>query len=111
MVNDQANWWTPAEPEEEAVVALLESRGVEYTDLDGWHRLDQHEIALGEPQGRARIKVVPRDEMVAISRAQSSDDGDTDRLIARRRSQSGRSGESSRSRTRFRRESVTMLDE
>lgn len=68
LVNDQANWWSPAEPDEAAVVALLESRGIEYTDLDGWHRLDEHEIALGEPHGRARIKVVPRDEMVRIAR-------------------------------------------
>jgi ferredoxin/flavodoxin---NADP+ reductase len=50
LVKDQANWWSPSEPSEEAVTALLESRGVEYTDLDGWHRLDQHEIALGEPR-------------------------------------------------------------
>ncbi len=68
LVKDQANWWAPSEPSEEAVTALLDSRGVQYTDLDGWHRLDQHEIALGEPEGRARIKVVPRDEMVKIAR-------------------------------------------
>ncbi len=69
LVNDQASWWVPADPSEESVVALLEERGVEYTDLDGWHALDQHEMALGEPHGRARIKVVPRDEMVKISRS------------------------------------------
>ncbi|WP_395639808.1 FAD-dependent oxidoreductase [Pseudolysinimonas sp.] len=68
VVNDQASWWSPADPSEESVVALLEERGVEYTDLDGWHALDQHEMALGEPHGRARVKVVPRDEMVKISR-------------------------------------------
>lgn len=68
LVNDQASWWSPSAPEEAAVVALLEERGVEYTDLDGWHRLDEHEIALGAPEGRARIKVVPRDEMVRVAR-------------------------------------------
>jgi ferredoxin--NADP+ reductase len=68
LVNDQANWWTPAHPEESAIVELLHSRGVEYTNLDGWHALDEHERALGEPEGRERIKVVPRDEMVQISR-------------------------------------------
>lgn len=68
LVNDQASWWSPAEPDEASVVALLQERGVAYTDLDGWHRLDEHEIALGEPHGRARIKVVPRDEMVRVSR-------------------------------------------
>ena len=70
LVKDQANWWSPAEPSEDAIVRLLDERGVQYTDLAGWHRLDAHEIALGEPQGRARIKVVPREEMVRIARGE-----------------------------------------
>ncbi|MDI2098892.1 FAD-dependent oxidoreductase [Ruicaihuangia caeni] len=69
LVNDQGSWWNPAHPEEQAIIELLGSRGIQYTDLDGWHALDEHEIALGEPEGRARIKVVPRDEMVKISTA------------------------------------------
>jgi ferredoxin--NADP+ reductase len=69
LMNDEASWWTPAEPDEAAVVALLDSMGVKYTTLDGWHRLDEHELALGAPVGRTRIKVVPRDEMVKVSRA------------------------------------------
>ncbi|WP_243229765.1 FAD-dependent oxidoreductase [Microbacterium sp. CIAB417] len=68
LVNDQGSWWQPEDPSEEAIPALLAERGVAWTDLDGWHRLDQHEIALGAPEGRARIKVVDRDEMVQISR-------------------------------------------
>jgi ferredoxin--NADP+ reductase len=68
LMNDEASWWTPAEPGEQSVLDLLESRGIEYTTLEGWHRLDRHEVLLGEPVGRNRIKVVPRDEMVAISR-------------------------------------------
>ncbi|WP_157155122.1 FAD-dependent oxidoreductase [Diaminobutyricimonas sp. LJ205] len=68
LVNDQANWWSPAHPEESAIVELLHSRGIEYTNLDGWHALDEHERGLGELEGRERIKVVPRDEMVQISR-------------------------------------------
>ncbi|MEW1962227.1 FAD-dependent oxidoreductase [Microbacterium sp. NPDC077644] len=70
LVNDQGSWWQPADPSEAAIPALLESRGVQWTDLDGWHRLDEHEIALGAPHERARIKVVPRDEMVRISRGE-----------------------------------------
>jgi len=69
VLNDQANWWSPAEPDEASIVSLLEQRGVEYTNLDGWHNLDHHEVALGEPHGRARIKVVDRDEMVRVSNA------------------------------------------
>ena len=67
LVRDQANWWSPASPDEASVVELLESRGIEYTNLDGWHNLDEFEQALGSPQGRARVKVVPRDEMVRVS--------------------------------------------
>ena len=70
LLRDQAQWWSPAEPDEASIVTLLDERGVKYTDADGWSRLDQHEIALGEPEGRARIKVVDRDEMVRISRGE-----------------------------------------
>ena len=52
-----------------AVLAHLERRGVGFTTWAGWQQLDAHEIALGGPHGRKRIKVVPRDEMVAISNA------------------------------------------
>ena len=71
LIADQAIWWTPEDPSEAAIPALLEERGVAWTDLDGWHRLDEHEIALGAADGRERVKVVPRDEMVAISRGEN----------------------------------------
>jgi ferredoxin--NADP+ reductase len=67
LVRDQANWWSPASPSEESVIELLSDRGVEFTNLDGWHNLDAFEQSLGEPHGRARVKVVPRDEMVRAS--------------------------------------------
>jgi ferredoxin--NADP+ reductase len=70
LINDQGSWWQPENPSEEAIPALLAERDVKWTDLEGWHRLDGHEVALGEPHGRARIKVVPRDEMVSISRGE-----------------------------------------
>jgi ferredoxin--NADP+ reductase len=70
LLNDQAEWWTPPEPSPDAVVAMLEGRGIRYTTVEGWHRLDQHERALGEAEGRERVKVVPRDEMVDISRGE-----------------------------------------
>ncbi len=67
LVKDQASWWSPVDPSEEAVTALLDSRGVVYTNLEGWRRLDNHEKELGAPQGRERIKVVDREEMLRIS--------------------------------------------
>ena len=47
VVRDQANWWSPASPDEASVVELLESRGIEFTNLDGWHNLDAFEQSLG----------------------------------------------------------------
>lgn len=58
-------------PGEEAVLDFLESRGVRYTTWEGWLALDAHERALGDGFAgdvvRERVKVVPRDEQVAIS--------------------------------------------
>ncbi|HJG90108.1 MAG TPA: FAD-dependent oxidoreductase [Brachybacterium massiliense] len=58
----------------DAIVRLLEDRGVEYTTWDGWMALDEHEKSLGaaavdaDGEPRARIKVVEREEMVRVSR-------------------------------------------
>ncbi|MFT4265423.1 MAG: FAD-dependent oxidoreductase [Nocardioides sp.] len=52
-----------------AFVEHLTARGVEFTTEEGWGLLEAHEIALGGAEGRERIKVVPRDEMIRISRA------------------------------------------
>ncbi|MFG6403833.1 FAD-dependent oxidoreductase [Microbacterium sp. P04] len=70
IVTDQGSWWQPEDASEEAIPALLAERGVAWTDLEGWHRLDEYEMALGAPHERARIKVVPRDEMVRVSRGE-----------------------------------------
>jgi ferredoxin--NADP+ reductase len=70
VLTDQGSWWSPAHPEESSVPELLESRGVAFTTVEGWHLLDAHELALGEAAGRNRVKVVPRDEMLAASLGQ-----------------------------------------
>ena len=70
LLGDHNSWWKPAPYDADAVPRLLEQRGVAWTDIAGWIRLDEHETALGEPHGRARIKVVPRDEMIAVSRSE-----------------------------------------
>jgi ferredoxin--NADP+ reductase len=70
LINGQGTWWDPEDPSEASIPALLEARGIEWTDLEGWHRLDNHEMRLGAAEERARIKVVPRDEMLAASRAE-----------------------------------------
>jgi ferredoxin--NADP+ reductase len=68
VLRDQANWWSPEHPQPEAVTDLLASRGVEYTDLQGWHNLDEAEKALGSAEGRERIKLVDREAMLEAAR-------------------------------------------
>ena len=70
LLAEEASWWSPEIDDRDSIVGLLEERGIEYTDLEGWHRLDAHERALGEAAGRERIKVVDRDEMLRVSRGQ-----------------------------------------
>ncbi|MFT4082620.1 MAG: FAD-dependent oxidoreductase [Nocardioides sp.] len=59
----------PAHSEDNAILDHLTARGVQFTTVEGWEKLDAHEIALGEAAGRDRIKVVPREEMVRVSRS------------------------------------------
>jgi ferredoxin--NADP+ reductase len=65
-------------PDPQAIIDLLEERGIEYTTWQGWNKLNAHEEALGASWSesassdgvvRERIKVVPREEMIQISRA------------------------------------------
>jgi ferredoxin--NADP+ reductase len=60
---------TPEIADDHAIVEHLEARGVDYTTEAGWALLDAHELSLGEAAGRERIKVVPREEMIRVSRA------------------------------------------
>ena len=64
-------------PDPQAIIDLLEERGIEYTTWAGWNKLDAYELALGaewsaaagvDGVARERIKVVPREEMIRISR-------------------------------------------
>ncbi|MHA7223638.1 FAD-dependent oxidoreductase [Arthrobacter sp. RHLT1-20] len=66
-------------PDPHAIIELLEERGIEYTTWEGWNKLDAHELALGAEWSasstaagagvvRERVKVVPREDMVKISR-------------------------------------------
>ncbi|QTG80957.1 FAD-dependent oxidoreductase [Arthrobacter crystallopoietes] len=75
LLADRAGLPAAARPDEAAILELLGNRGVEYTTWDGWLELDAHERALGAeataagPVARERIKVVPREDMVRISRS------------------------------------------
>ncbi|RYB93852.1 pyridine nucleotide-disulfide oxidoreductase [Nocardioides oleivorans] len=58
----------PERPEPSAILEHLAAGGTKPFLWEDWERLDAHEIALGEADGRERIKVVDRDEMLEVSR-------------------------------------------
>ena len=70
LLSDIDTLRAPEHPEPDAFVRYLDLRALEYTTWEGWETLDAHEVALGESDAhpRERVKVVPRDEMVRISR-------------------------------------------
>jgi ferredoxin--NADP+ reductase len=49
------------------VLDWLAAQSVSFTTWEGWYRLDAYERALGESQGRERIKVVERADMLRAS--------------------------------------------
>ena len=49
------------------LLTLLLDRGVPVIQWDDWEVLDAHEVALGEAQGRERVKVVAREEMTDVA--------------------------------------------
>ncbi|MHA7140906.1 FAD-dependent oxidoreductase [Arthrobacter sp. CAL618] len=78
LLEDRLNLPPAQDPSEQAIIDLLTERGIRYTTWDGWLKLDAHELKLGAnfvhdgganaELVRERVKVVPRDEMIAISR-------------------------------------------
>lgn len=69
LVEDMVNGalLDPAHPQEDSIIELLESKNHPFTTWDGWYRLDEHERSLGAAEGRERIKVVERHDMLAAS--------------------------------------------
>jgi len=76
LLEDRENLYTAAEPDADTFSDYLDSKGIRYTTWEGWHRLDDHEKALGaasqdaKGESRERVKVVDRDEMIRISRGE-----------------------------------------
>ncbi|REJ04062.1 pyridine nucleotide-disulfide oxidoreductase [Microbacterium bovistercoris] len=69
VADAEAGLLTAVEAEDD-ILDVLDAGGTEYTTWDGWLALDAHERHLGETHEhtRERVKVVPREEQVAVSR-------------------------------------------
>ena len=64
FANSQAG---PEQLSPDNLLRTLRERGVPVVQWRDWEVLDAHERSLGEPEGRERIKVVPREEMTDIA--------------------------------------------
>ena len=64
LLEDAPNLPRAAEGDPEAVDALLRARGVRYVTMEQWLELERYEMALGEAQGRPRVKLVHVEEML-----------------------------------------------
>lgn len=72
LLADLDQFVDPSNGDTSALLAKLAERGVHHTDWAGWLKLNAHELALGAADTseveRERVKVVDREEQVAISR-------------------------------------------
>lgn len=55
----------PANPARDAIVTLLQRRGIRYISYDDWRTLDRLEIERGEAAGRPRVKFTNVQEMLS----------------------------------------------
>jgi ferredoxin--NADP+ reductase len=54
----------------EAFAELLAERHSDRIGYDGWQAIDAHERALGEAQGRPRVKLTRTEDLLRVARAQ-----------------------------------------
>jgi len=64
VMEDKSTWWQPANSDEDAVVSLLNSKGVQFLGWPEWLKIDATEKALGAAQERERVKLVDREDFL-----------------------------------------------
>jgi ferredoxin--NADP+ reductase len=72
VIADKPTWWQPANAGEQAIVDLLESRGVEFVGWPSWLKIDAEEKRLGSTQNRERIKLVEREDFMSVAKGEKS---------------------------------------
>jgi ferredoxin/flavodoxin---NADP+ reductase len=63
----------PSSPGAGAIEALVAERRPEYVSYSGWQAIDRAECAAGEPQGRPRVKLCTREELVSAARSEEAE--------------------------------------
>jgi ferredoxin--NADP+ reductase len=64
VIEDKNTWWQPSHADEDDVVALLKSKGVQFLGWPEWLKIDATEKALGAAQDRERVKLVEREDFL-----------------------------------------------
>jgi ferredoxin/flavodoxin---NADP+ reductase len=70
----------PGQPSAEAVEQLLRERVSDLVTYEGWSEIDRHEQALGEPQGRPRVKLTRIDELLKVAAGEQPSEEPLDTL-------------------------------
>jgi len=60
----------PPNPDSDAIERLLRARRPDLVTYAGWESIDAHERALGEPDGRPRVKLTRIEEMLRVAAAE-----------------------------------------
>jgi ferredoxin--NADP+ reductase len=60
----------PSHPDAASAEALLRSRQPDLVTYSGWEAIDRHERALGEPEGRPRVKLTRIEELLRVAAAE-----------------------------------------
>jgi ferredoxin--NADP+ reductase len=68
IIEDKSNWWSPASPSEDSITDLLTSRKIDFVGWPEWLRIDAEEKRLGEAEERERIKLVEREDFLAVAK-------------------------------------------
>lgn len=68
IIDDKNKWWQPTSPSEDSITELLASRKIDFVGWPEWLKIDAEEKRLGESQERERIKLVEREDFLAVAK-------------------------------------------
>jgi ferredoxin/flavodoxin---NADP+ reductase len=72
----------PDQSERSALEALLTERRPDHVTYAGWESIDRLERSLGEPQGRPRVKICSREELLEAALGDSQEPGGGEAEVA-----------------------------
>jgi ferredoxin/flavodoxin---NADP+ reductase len=69
---DAGSLGTPSDPDRDSLEELLAERRPDHVTYAGWEAIDRTEKAVGEPQGRPRVKLCSLEELLEAARERVS---------------------------------------